>query len=267
MTTSTRFRKLKIEMSESLHVNPTYRAALDRTGLRTAQDFFTHSSIQIFRDVHDRQNGTLELDGFRIYLKRDAKKLSEPMLLEARGIKLLQHANISTLEIVAHGSLDDGRTFVATRELLGYRPADMLLRDHEIDFDSILFPTSELSAKLHNTNLHHRDLYLNHFFVNKNDPTNLKLIDAARVRQIPRFFRRRWVVKDLAQFFYSTRRFNVDAKQLRAWLERYVELTRIESVDRLQRSINTKADWIARHDRSLNRREPNRNVSIPEDRR
>lgn len=267
MTTSTPFRKLKIEMSESLHVDPTYRAALERAGLRTIRDFFLHKGIKIFRDVHDRQNGTLDLDGFRIYLKRDTKKVSEPMSLEAEGIELLKQANISTLEIVAHGSLDDGRTFIATRELLDYRPADMLLRDNEIDFDSILIPTSELSAKLHNANLHHRDLYLNHFFVNKTDPTDLKLIDAARVRRIPRFFRHRWIVKDLAQFFYSTRRFKIDAKKLRTWLERYVELTRIDSVDRLQRSIETKADWIARHDQSLNRREPNRNVPIPEDRR
>lgn len=189
------------------------------------------------------------------------------MSLEVDGIELLKQAGIDTLEIIAHGKLDDGRSFIATRELLGYRPADMLLRDHEIDFDSVLIPTSELGAKLHQANLHHRDLYLNHFFVSKSNPKDLKLIDAARVRKIPRLFHRRWIVKDLAQFFYSTRRFNIEAKKMTTWLERYVELTRIDSVDRLQRSIDAKANWIARHDRSLNRREPNRNLPIPEDRR
>jgi len=39
-----------------------------------------------------------------------------------------------------------------------------------LPFESLLNPTADLAAKLHNANLHHRDLYLCHFFAKTDDP-------------------------------------------------------------------------------------------------
>ena len=50
----------------------------------------------------------------------------------------------------------------------------------------------------------------------------IRLIDAARVRPLPgALTRRRWIVKDLAQFWYSTLAMNVSDLQRDEWLRRY----------------------------------------------
>ncbi len=69
------------------------------------------------------------------------------------------------------------------------------------------FPRPIWRPDLHNGGLHHRDLYLCHFLGRRdeNPQADLRLIDAARVRPLPGpLTRRRWIVKDLAQFWYST---------------------------------------------------------------
>ena len=55
------------------------------------------------------------------------------------------------------------------------------------------------------------------------DQTDLRLIDAARVRRLPGFFTRgRWIVKDLAQFWYITLKLPITEKCIaRLWLLRY----------------------------------------------
>jgi hypothetical protein len=93
----------------------------------------------------------------------------------------------------------------------------------------------------------------------------LRLIDCARVKELPRFLTRyRWVVKDLSQFWYSTLKHPeiTDAQRL-AWLERYAREAGVANVERLRRSVARKVAWIGRHDARLNRAQPNRNISIP----
>ena len=64
---------------------------------------------------------------------------------------------------------------------------------------------AESADPLHDEDLHHRDLYLCHFFANPGDPRDLRLIDAGRVKRLPGWpLRQRWIVKDLAEFWYST---------------------------------------------------------------
>ncbi len=92
----------------------------------------------------------------------------------------------------------------------------------------------------------------------------MRLIDAARVKRLPSWpFRNRWIVKDLAQFWYSATRLNIREEARRAWLECYSAARGITDIDTLQRSIKRKAAWIERHDTRLRRRQPTRNVSIP----
>jgi truncated hemoglobin YjbI len=72
------------------------------------------------------------------------------------------------------------------------------------------------------------------------------------------------VVKDLSQFDYSLRRLQVAEAERSAWLERYAAARGDGTTPATYRSaIARKVARIARHDARLNRRQPNRNVSIP----
>jgi len=116
---------------------------------------------------------------------------------------------------------------------------------------------------LHVVGLHHRDLYLCHFMLKMDaDPFDVRLIDPARVRVLPRLLARRWINKDLAQFWYSTVRLPVTDDQRSRWLARYARQRHIDAKS-LVRSIGRKANSIARHDRALHAKRPERDVSIP----
>jgi len=190
---------------------------------------------------------------------------------EARGHRALSIEKIPTAPLVGWGVLADGRSFTLFEDLAGYRPADKLI-ESGTPFAALLGPTADLAAALHEAGLHHRDLYLCHFMARMpvhgvHGGVDLKLIDTARVRRLPGFLtRQRWIVKDLAQFWYSTTKLSVTLDQRLAWLARYAQRRNLPAgaaVDRLRRSIERKAGSIARHDRHLNLAQPNRNVSIP----
>jgi heptose I phosphotransferase len=183
-----------------------------------------------------------------------------------RGIELLQRAGIPTVPLVGWGTLADGRSFVVSLDLNGFRDAEKLVQGG-LPFAEVLEPTADLAAKLHSASLHHRDLYLCHFFAKIADgkAPELALIDAARVKALPNWFAKRWVVKDLAQFWYSTTKLSVTDSQRDAWLTRYAQQRKLSDPDQasLRRAIVQKSAWIARHDRSLNAKQPTRNVSVP----
>src|SRR5205823_14972090 len=131
-------------------------------------------------------------------------------------------------------------------------------------FERLLEPTAQLAARLHGAGLHHRDLYLCHFFAKaEGESVDLKLIDAARVRRLPGWpTRRRWVVKDLSQFWYSTLALPITDEQRSRWLEGYARARGLGSAAGLHRSIERKAASIGRHDRKLRAAQPDRNISI-----
>ncbi len=132
-----------------------------------------------------------------------------------------------------------------------------------LPFESLLNPTADLAAKLHKADLHHCDLYLCHFFAKKGDPSDLRLIDVARVKRIGfTLTRNRWFIKDLAQFCYSIRSL-ATADQRERWLQRYAESRGVELSPATRRAIDKKAAWIARHDQKLKKSQPTRNISIP----
>ena len=54
---------------------------------------------------------------------------------------------------VGWGTLADGRSFILTEDLAGYRPADKLV-ESGTPFDQLLEPTADLTAQLHRASLH-----------------------------------------------------------------------------------------------------------------
>jgi hypothetical protein len=203
----------------------------------------------------------------RLHVKRywRAPGRGSPAGDEITGIRLLERAGVPTVPLVAWGQLPDGRSFVITEDLAGYRPADKMIAEG-VAFETLLKPTADLAARLHNEGLHHRDLYLCHFFVRLPDDggaPELRLIDSARVRELPRFLtRRRWIVKDLAQFWYSTQALTVTEEQRERWLARYAEQRRGTWREGLGGAVRRKARAIARHDAKLRVSQPKRNVSL-----
>jgi hypothetical protein len=75
--------------------------------------------------------------------------------------------------------------------------------------------------------------------------------------------RRRWIVKDLAQLWYSLSQSQIPRQQAMALFERYANTTGRYASGRFLGSISRKAARIARHDVNLRRRQPGRNISIP----
>jgi len=254
-------------------VGKGWQPILAEIGLGNSDAIFEHPQIRVWRKLPDRENGILDAtlnDGrkIRLHVKRytPVRSIVTPGEAETEGIFLLERAGIPTLPLAAWGRLADRRSFVVTEDLAGYDAADKCIERGEITFDDLRDATADLAAKLHNADLHHRDLYLCHFFARReNGAFDLRLIDAARVKMLPRwFFRRRWIVKDLAQFWYSAMKLNVNAACLNAWLARYAEQRGIADTAVLRSAIEKKVKWIESHDARLNRRQPNRNVSIPQ---
>lgn len=246
-----------------------YQPILREIGI-DAEAIFDHPEIKVWRSITERENCTLDADlangrHIRLHIKRyhPARGATTPAEDESLGIRALQIEGIPTVPLVGWGKLVDGRSFLITEDLTGYRDAEKAVREG-LAFEAILEPTADLAAKLHRAGLHHRDLYLCHFFVRPEAPTDLRLIDAARVRRLPGWpLRTRWIVKDLAQFWYSTTSLPITDQQRTRWLARYFEGRGMKSSESLRRSIERKAAWIARHDEKLRRKQKDRNISLP----
>lgn len=238
-----------------------------------AEAVFDHPLVRAWRHLPDRENCTLDADlADGSHVRWHVKRYTQPRRhgpadagAEVQGFQLLIQHNIPTAPLVGWGRLPDGRSFVISQDLTGYTPSDKLI-EGGLPFDRLLAPTAKLAADLHNAGLHHRDLYLCHFMAKADGADlDLKLIDVARVRPLPRLFSRtRWVVKDLAQFWYSTTKLPIADDQRRAWLDRYAEFRGMSGTSLLRRRIERKSNAIARHDRKLTAAHPGRNISIPQ---
>ncbi len=256
--------------SDQLRVAPQFQPVFRELGI-DAEAIFTHELIKPWRRLADRENCTLDAtlaDGtsVRWHVKRYApSRGTSPADAEVAGHAALVDAGIPTADLIGWGMLRDQRSFVIFDDLRGFAAADKLI-EQGLPFAEIIEPTADLAARLHEASLHHRDLYLCHFFARVSDERagEVRLIDAARVRPLPRLTRSRWIIKDLAQFWYSTLALPVTDEQRQRWLARYALQRKIASVDPLHRAIDRKVNWIARHDELLRRREPSRNISIPQ---
>lgn len=255
--------------SNQLQVAPDQQPIFREVGL-DAQAIFEDQRIIAWRKLPDRENCTFDAtlnDGraIRWHIKRYAATGHQtPADADVSGHKLLEGRQIPTATLIGWGRISDGRSFVIFEDLAGYLPADKLI-ESGVPFDAILEATADLAARLHQAALHHRDLYLCHFMAKVDSAgTDLKLIDSARVRQLPGFLtRRRWIIKDLAQFWYSTLKLPITDAQRDAWLQRYAGQRGLPTGATLRPSIIRKSNQIARHDAVLNRKRPTRNVSIP----
>jgi tRNA A-37 threonylcarbamoyl transferase component Bud32 len=132
---------------------------------------------------------------------------SSPAAAEAAAIRHVSAAGVPTMDLIAWGQQSPGgRSFVVVSAVAGdalERCAASLLAGGEDRGDRLADALAELAGRLHAAGLVHRDFYASHIFAEAADGgLQLSLIDLARVFR-PRWRRRRWRVKDLAQLHYS----------------------------------------------------------------
>lgn len=250
---------------DAISVSPDFKGLMRSLAL-DAEGVFGDPRIVPWRKLDDRQNCTLDVAGQRLHVKRYHAARVPPADAEVAGHHLLASAGIPTAPLVAWGNLRDGRSFTIWADLAGHAPADKLIERGRA-FASLLEPTAALAARLHRANLHHRDLYLCHFMAPDaaDAAGEVKLIDVARVARLRSpFTRRRWIVKDLAQFWYSTMQLGLPDASRDEWLTRYADARGLIDGGRgLRGAIERKARSIGRHDKRLRARQPTRNISIP----
>src|SRR5688500_8719139 len=116
-----------------MRVDPKHQPAFRELGI-DAQAVFAHPLILPWRELPDRDNCTLDArlqDGrdVRWHVKRytATRRRATPADVEVAGHRLLVERGIPTVDLVAWGNLEDGRSFVILDDLGGYEAADKLV--------------------------------------------------------------------------------------------------------------------------------------------
>jgi heptose I phosphotransferase len=256
-----------------LKVNPVFQERLAALGLTTVRAFRALSGM-VVRQIDSRITSRIELGDLVIYLKRHGTphwrerlvpllRFSRPLLgaePEWRAILEFHRLSIPTVEPVAFG-LDGEGSFLATLEISAKCDLKSWVREclnrtrpngewQRVDLAlGVRFAQSLASivARIHGCGFHHQDLYLNHVLWSS-DATNgdpdLRIIDLGRVAYA-RFFRRRWILKDLAQLHYSAA--GVPGTVQMRFLRRYLGRRLLKSDRRWIGWILWKSKRIGRH--------------------
>lgn len=262
---------------QSFHIDPAYQPAFEAMGLAHMEDFFAFEGGQSLHKKNlaaHRSRLTFELPGGpRVYLKRYVgtprlrqvknwlaarRRIAVADLDRLPAEELLRH-HIQSPKLLAWGSEWDGlfetRSFLVTEEIRGgvslekqlpecltnLRPLELVDERRRFLHDLALWVRG-----FHNTGLRHRDLYLAHIFLDGEG--RFVLIDLHRCFR-PRLFAERWLIKDLAQLFYSAPgKLASRADRLRFYLA-YTGRDRLDRRDRKRiANIKRKAWRMADHD-------------------
>jgi lipopolysaccharide core heptose(I) kinase len=264
-------------------VDPRDKEALARAGLATFDEMMATTDGQLLRALPDRENWRLELHEAqggprRAYLKKHHTRTwgqwlraklgagagATPGRVEAENIEGLARRGIPAMRLVAWGEKlhRDGllESFVLTDELAGYTQLDHYLpvrfaprsqdrpQARDRDLDRLTCQVAALARRFHECGYNHRDLYCCHFFIREDSQGefHVHLIDLQRV-QHRRRFRRRWIVKDLAQLAYSAPRDRISCTQKMRFIKAYLDVLKLRPIDkRLIRDVLLKKWFMER---------------------
>jgi hypothetical protein len=123
-----------------------------------------------------------------------------------------------------------------------------ITRGRDRRLDRLVCEVAEVARRFHWAGYNHRDLYAGHFFVR--EPTAgqfyVRLIDLQRV-QLRRRFRRRWLVKDLAQLAWSLPADRLGCRRRLAFMRHYLGVAKLRACDkRLIREILARQERMQR---------------------
>jgi|GEM_PF-116143 len=259
-------------------VHGSYKDYLQQQGLFHLGDIFDYRGGQRLDKpgLGQRERLRIELtlepgESAAIYLKRFGRSGGGNFLKNVFGgrrqdgvhdfaatMKLAEEG-IAVARPIAFGQDEIGRSFVMLEELPRSEALERLLprwdevkKDYEMlqDKRQLLQALATLVRQFHQSGYCHRDLYLSHIFLSKDNSgqERLNLIDLQRVFK-PSIRRYRWRVKDLAQLYYSAREYFTNTDVMR-FLHEYLDSRKLRTQDKqLARAVWRKAQRIARHDR------------------
>jgi len=265
-----------------------FRSALEGAGLGGFEAVMAWTDGRCLRVLEDRENWRLELRaqgqpvrGF--YLKKHHVRTWQSRVqaklggapgesagrVEASNARRLADTGIGVMDVVAYGETlrGDGRleSFVLTEELEGYAPLDDFLRRRFVplppgrraaradDLKQLIRQVALLAREFHGAGYNHRDFYCCHLFVREcgRGRFEVKLIDLQRVQR-RRWWRRRWLVKDLAQLAFSAPRDRIKCTHRLAFVRDYLGVQRLRPCDkRLIRQVLAKQRRMERRARNI----------------
>jgi hypothetical protein len=273
MTTKTENRR-----SDAFYVVEEYRQAFTELGLTSIDDVFKFDQGQdLFKknigNFRSRFRFQTEHPARTFFLKRydhppiktqltnwiDGRKRRSCCRMELEPIRELNDHQVCAPSPIAYGHLwgwlFEKKSFLITEEIAD---GDSLERRLPTYFYSPSTPQTlcrrrnfvkhmaHFIRRFHDLGYRHRDLYFSHIFCDTKD--KLYLIDLARAFR-PIILQRRFLIKDLAQVFYSmSAQYFSRTDRLRFYLH-YAGIKRLRTRDKsLIRSIVNKAKRMARHD-------------------
>jgi hypothetical protein len=201
---------------------------------------------------------------------------SSPGRVEAENALALQSLGIGVMPLVAYGEKlhADGRleSFLLSAELEGYCELQDFIQQRfpvrdapsrrpspnkteglcpEPALRRLIAQVADIARRFHAAGFNHRDFYCCHFLVKETSPgrCDVRLIDLQRVQQ-RRWFRRRWIVKDLAQLASMSPDDRVGCREKVLFLRTYLGVQKLRPQDkRLVREVLWKLSWIRRRAR------------------
>ncbi len=265
---------MKIDVIErnGVLVNKDFLSFLDHYSLTTFDDFMNLKGTIAKNVVRERSTQRVDLGQRTIYVKKHTFagiretlenllrfRLPPGALDEWRAILAFQAKGIPTMVPISAGRRSflwwlEKESFLVTADLGHASRLDFYLQER-FTFPCrgellarkrrILARLADLTRRMHNSGLNHRDYYLCHIFVDKEE--ELYVIDLHRV-DIRKKVGRRWLVKDLAALLFSSLEVPVTRGERLAFYKRYMRINKLSPVDKdLIRRVVRKCARIARH--------------------
>jgi len=203
------------------------------------------------RDLPDRANLRLEVEGRVAHVKVAKGRRRSP---EADALVWARDHGLPTAPLAFSGLDPERGAFVGIEDLAPARPLDDWLREGAPQGAvrrRVLEALADAVARLHGLRHHHRDLYLNHVYVDpRADPALVAIIDWDRLGRHRRRLGRR-AVKDLAALDASIPPGSVTARERLRFLARYLRALPDAGgrarLLRLSRRVERKAARIRAH--------------------
>jgi len=267
-----------VDISESCFIDPDYKAAFSKLGLTSIDDVFSFKAGRNLAKnnlakYRSRVQFEINAPAVTVYLKRyDRPPISVQLrnwlaarsrtscgLLNFKSADALAAAGIHTPKTLFYGeqwgTSFEKRSFIITekipnaesleRRLPGFFSGLTTVENIKLRRDFIA-QLAVFVKKFHETGYCHRDLYLSHIF--HSDSGDFYLIDLARAFK-PGVRRRRFLIKDIAQVYYSARsQYFSKTDRLRFYIT-YVGRQKLTRKDKaFIRKVINRAKRMARHD-------------------
>jgi hypothetical protein len=251
---------------EGIWIDPRFQHALEEARLFSFDAVMATEAGHCQRKLQDRENWRIELGGLdgrgrAAYLKKHRAWTLRSWLrvklglapeisageLEASNVAQLVRAGIEVMRLIAYGRKVHGSgrvdSFVIAEGLEGYQELQELLRrrfaagatgaiqsphGRDPDLLRLIRTVADTARRFHAAGYNHRDFFCGHLFVREPERGRfeIRLIDLQRV-QHRRRWRRRWIVKDLAQLAWSLPDAQITCSERMAFMRRYLGVDRL----------------------------------------